>query len=132
MSNIELYNTYTGESSDAEPGELTETEYLVAAKLVKRAGRPAIGPETKIALTPDQVAWLDAQGRPRAETIRTLIDERMSAMTGTITTMTAEQTARYDSGDDQVTDALRKEIFAGLVEGDEVRHPDGFTAYVKD
>lgn len=40
-------------------------------------GRPPVGPELKMALTPKQTAWLDQQGRPRAETIRRLIDTAM-------------------------------------------------------
>ena len=41
-------------------------------------GRPAVGPTIKLAIAPEQIAWLDAQGRPRAETIRDLIGRQMS------------------------------------------------------
>jgi hypothetical protein len=38
-------------------------------------GRPPIGPEIKVALRTDQIQWLEAKEKPKAETIRELIDE---------------------------------------------------------
>jgi predicted DNA-binding protein len=43
-----------------------------------REGRPPVGPQTSVRLTPEQVEWLDAMaaagGRSRAELLRTIID----------------------------------------------------------